>query len=147
MFVQENLLFVSETWMVNPRIGWDLGSFHHRIAHCLVLIQPHSYMTGWWAYPPLEAAVASASGLEEVETYILHRQNTIAQYIATRPILELCLAAEQRPGAWFARNWCYQAGLYPWIWMESVGATEATGGRGVRRKWGMRRKTKADRDT
>ena len=120
MFVQENLLFVSETWMVNPRIGWNLGSFHHRVAHCLVLIQPHSYMTGWWAYPPLEAAVASAAGLEEVE---------------------------QQPGAWFARNWWYQAGLYPWIWMESVGATEATGGRGVRRKWGMRRKTKADRDT
>ena len=38
-------------------------------------------------------------GMEEEETYALRRQNTVAQYIATRPILELCLATEQWPGA------------------------------------------------
>ena len=30
-------------------------------------------------------------GLDEVETYVLHRQNTIAQYITTNTLLELCL--------------------------------------------------------
>ena len=44
-------------------------------------------------------------GLEEVETCVLHRQNTIAQYIATRPILEICLTVEQRPGARLTRQW------------------------------------------
>ena len=40
-----------------------------------------------------------------MEKYTLHHQNTIAQYIATCPILELCLEAEQRPGFWVARRW------------------------------------------
>ena len=30
-------------------------------------------------------------GLEEVETYFLHHQNIIAQYIRNRLILELCI--------------------------------------------------------
>ena len=38
-------------------------------------------------------------GLEEVETYFILRENTVAQYITTRPILELYLAAERRTGA------------------------------------------------
>ena len=33
------------------------------------------------------------SGLETIETYIARCHNTIAQYIATHPILERCLAA------------------------------------------------------
>ena len=34
-------------------------------------------------------------GLEEVETYIMWRQNLVAQYISTRTILDLCEDAEQ----------------------------------------------------
>ena len=49
--------------------------------------------------------------LEEVETYILRRQNTIAQHIVTRPIQELCLAEERRPGAWVTRRWWELGGL------------------------------------
>ena len=44
-----------------------------------------------WIYKPLDKAMKSV-GLEEVETYVLCHQNTVAQYIATLPILELCLA-------------------------------------------------------
>ena len=44
----------------------------------------------------MEADMAAA-GIEEVETYIIHRHNTISQYIVTRPMMDLCLAAEQRP--------------------------------------------------
>ena len=36
-----------------------------------------------------------AAGLEEVDTYFLRLQNTIAWYIVTCPILELCLVADQ----------------------------------------------------
>ena len=45
---------------------------------------------GGWFYPPLEEAMQEV-GLETIENYISHRQNTIFQYIATRTILETCL--------------------------------------------------------
>ena len=35
-------------------------------------------------------------GMEKIKTYIDFHHNTIDQYIATRPILELCLTAERR---------------------------------------------------
>ena len=35
-------------------------------------------------------------GSQEVETYVSHHQNTVAQYIATRPIMDLCLVANRR---------------------------------------------------
>ena len=37
--------------------------------------------------------------LEEVEMHILCLQNTIAQYIVTHPILELCMEAEDHTGS------------------------------------------------
>ena len=46
-----------------------------------------------------------AAGLEEVETYVLRRQNIIAQYIVTCSVLELCLEVERSPGAWVMRIW------------------------------------------
>ena len=33
-----------------------------------------------------------------VRVYIVRRQNMVAHYIATRPIMDLCLAAERKPG-------------------------------------------------
>ena len=60
--------------------------------------------------PPLWAAIREA-GLEEVETYITQRQNTVAQYIATQPILELCEEAERRPGARVSKRWWEQEGI------------------------------------
>ena len=38
------------------------------------------------------------AGLEEVDTYIMRRQNKDDQYIVTRPIIELCEEALQRLG-------------------------------------------------
>ena len=61
-------------------------------------VQPQNDTSGQKKYLHLEAAMAE-EGLEEVETYVLFHQNTIAQHIATRPILELCLEAEQWAGA------------------------------------------------
>ena len=40
------------------------------------------------------------ANLEEVETYALRLQDTISQYIATRPVLEFFLEAEEYPGSW-----------------------------------------------
>ena len=47
--------------------------------------------------------------MEEVETYVLIHQNNVTQYITTRPILELCLAMERRPGAHVMMIWWDQA--------------------------------------
>ena len=44
-------------------------------------------MDGIWEYPPLETAMEE-TGFEEMGTYALKRQNTVTQYIATRPIVD-----------------------------------------------------------
>ena len=51
------------------------------------------------------------AGLQEVETYVSRRQNTVAQYISTRPITDLCLAENWRPGPRVAMRWWEQEGL------------------------------------
>ena len=53
-----------------------------------------------------------------MEIYILCHHNTIAQHIVTRPIQELCLAEERRPGAWVKRWWREQGGLD--LYLEGV---------------------------
>ena len=45
------------------------------------------------------------AGLQEVETHVSNRHNTVAQYIATRPIIDLCLVAKRRPGPRVATRW------------------------------------------
>ena len=62
---------------------------------------------GWygsWFYPPLTDVMAEV-GLKEMETYVSGRQNTVAQYIATIPIMGLCLAAKQKPGPRVEMRW------------------------------------------
>ena len=53
----------------------------------------------------------AALGLEEVDAYFLRRQNTVAQYIATRPILELCLVLERRLGSHVSQRWWETDGI------------------------------------
>ena len=51
------------------------------------------------------------AGLQEVETYVSCHQNTVAQYIATKPIMDLCLAAKRSPGPRVEMGWWEQKGL------------------------------------
>ena len=37
-------------------------------------------------------------GMYEIGVYIACRQKMVPQYIATRPIMEVCLAGDWRPG-------------------------------------------------
>ena len=53
----------------------------------------------------------TGAGFKEIGTYVTRRQNTSAQYIATRPILDLCERSVQRPEAWVSRQWWEQYGL------------------------------------
>ena len=85
------LLYGSETWVLTPRMQRVTVGFHHRVAHRLMGRQPRKGRDGGWVYPHMEDAITEA-GLKDVETYISCRQNTVAQYIANRPIVDLCLA-------------------------------------------------------
>ena len=71
MIVQATLLFGSEAWVINPRIGSTLRGFHHRVDCYLEGMQLKRDMPGRWEYPPLDAAMAEV-GLKDVETYVLH---------------------------------------------------------------------------
>ena len=104
--VQAVMLYRLETWVMTPRIGRVLGGFHHRVARRLTGQHPRRGQDGGWVYLPLAEAMAE-TGLQEVETYVSRRQNTVA----TRPIMDLCLAAEQRPGSRVAKRWWEQDGL------------------------------------
>ena len=81
-----------------------LGGFHHRVVRRLTGRQPQKGRYGGWVYPLLEDVMAEV-GLQEVETYVSRRQNTVAKYIATRPIIDLCLMAKRRPGPRLAMRW------------------------------------------
>ena len=43
--------------------------------------------------------------MQKVETYVSRHQNTVAQCIATRPIMELCMMEERRPGPRISNQW------------------------------------------
>ena len=60
-------------------------------------LQPY----GTWVYPAIGAALEMA-GLEEFRVYIARHQNMVAQYIASRPFMELCLAVERNPGMYLS---------------------------------------------
>ena len=44
-------------------------------------------------------------GMDEIGVYIDRHQNMFAQYIATHPIMDFCLAAEWKPGLKISRQW------------------------------------------
>ena len=90
--VQATLLFGSETWVVTPRMAKTLGGFYHRAVRQITVQLPWWRSERIWYYPPLTDAMREVM-LEELETYISRRQNTVAQYITTWTILDLCLGA------------------------------------------------------
>ena len=49
------------------------------------------------------------AGLTDIRTSIQRRQNTVAQYISTRPLLDLCVGARQREGARVTLRWWEQS--------------------------------------
>ena len=75
----------------------------------------------------LEAALRGVSqekGIVRTRISILRRQNTVAQFIATRPILDLCNGAVRRPGARVPRRWWEQTGVNLKGAREKSAATE-----------------------
>ena len=120
-------MYGSETWVMNPHIGSVFGISHHRVDRRLTGRQPQQVRYSLWTYPPLEYVMVVV-GLEEVVTYILCLQNTVAQFIVTRPIMNLCMVAEHRPGH---RSPSGGGSMIGWMWRGC--------GRQFRRQNGRRR--------
>ena len=104
---QSVILYGSDMWVTTMRIGRVLGGFHHRVARRQMGRQPQIKWDSLWFYHPLEHVMVEA-GFQNMNTYVSRRYNTVAQFILTRPIMELCLAAERRPGSRVANQWCDQ---------------------------------------
>ena len=51
------------------------------------------------------------AGLQELENYVSCHQNTVTQLIEIRPIMDLFMVAERRPGSQVDRRWWEQEGL------------------------------------
>ena len=121
--VQEVLLFGSETWVFTPRIERALESFQNGASRRITGRQPWRRGYGQWTYPPLKEAMREA-GFEVIWKAITRRQNAVAQYIAARPILDLCERATQRLGTRVSRWWWDQEGKD--LDMSMEGASEST---------------------
>ena len=68
------------------------------------------------------------AGLTDIRTSIQRRQNMVAQYIATQPLLDLCKGARPREGARVILRWWEQSGI-DWEKAKAKGPeTETTSG-------------------
>ena len=102
--VQQVLLFGAETWVVTPKMERALSGFLHGSARRLTGSQVRKGKNGEWYYLSLEGAMREA-GLTDTRKSIANRQNTVVQYIATRPLLDLCEGARAREGARVPMRW------------------------------------------
>ena len=96
---------------MSPCIGGDLGSFRHRVSHRLKVRQLQRVLDGSSVYPPLLEEMVEA-GLQEMEICVSSHHNTVAQYIVTSTIVDLCLAAKIRPETRVSERWWYKESLY-----------------------------------
>ena len=108
--VQAVLLFGEETWVITPRMEQALDSFQHRVSRRITGRQPRRRRGGIWDYPPLAEAMGG-EGFEGIRKYVTRMQNTVAQYILTRPIMNLCERSTWRPGVRVSRRWWEQVGI------------------------------------
>ena len=120
---QQVLLFGAETWVLTRNMESTLDAFQGRVAIKLTGRQRRRGRYGRWFYPSLAGAMKEA-GIVRIWTSILWRQNTVAQFIATRSILDLCEGAVRRLGTRVPRRWWEQTGIGWKGAREKAAATE-----------------------
>jgi hypothetical protein len=88
--VQAILLYGSKTWVLSRMALARLEGFHIRAAYRMAKMHKPKQGPGrTWIYPRL-VDVLQECGLKTMEEYIGIRRQTIAVYMATRPILTEC---------------------------------------------------------
>ena len=73
---------------MTPHMGQDLGGFQHRANIRISGRLTWRLLYGSWEYSPMEVMIQKVD-FEEVEAYVMRRQNTVAQYILTQPNIDL----------------------------------------------------------
>ena len=107
---QQVLLFGTETWVLMRKMDSALYTFQGRVARRLTGRQPRRARDGRWFYPALVGAMKEV-GVVRIRTLILRKQNTVAQFIATRPIMSLCEVTERRAGTRVPMRWWEYTGI------------------------------------
>ena len=102
--VQVVILFGSEPWVTTPRLEKVFTGLQHRSVRRMAVMIPEIQLDEIWLYEPIGEALEMVV-LYEIGVYISHLQNTMAKYIATRPIVDMCLAVEMSPGMRLSRRW------------------------------------------
>ena len=101
---QAVLFFGLETWVLMVRMEKSLDSFQSRFAWKLTGRQPRRRKYRTCYYPSLAGAMKEA-GIVRLWKSIPWRQNTVAQFIAMQPIMDLCENDNRRPGTQVAQWW------------------------------------------
>jgi hypothetical protein len=103
--VQAVLLYGSETWVLSTTALASLGGFHIRAAYRMaVRHKPRRGPGHGWIYPKSKD-VLEECGMSTLEEYITICRQTIAVYVATRPILTECRQGKRKRGAVPHRWW------------------------------------------
>ena len=100
--------------MVTDAMMKVLVGFHHRISRRISGMIARRGASGEWEWVLVEAAL-EAAGLWPTRESMWRRQATIVEYIADRPIYELCTGEERMEG--------YRRFL--WWWDQYHGPTQA----------------------
>ena len=95
------IIFGLDMLVMNPRMGRALEGFQHKVHRRITGRKPHRFLERSWEHPLLETEIQEA-GFEDVEAYVLRRQNMFTQYIVMRTIVDLCEETLQMPVTWVA---------------------------------------------
>lgn len=107
--VQSVLLYGSETWVITPVMLRALEGFHHRVARQLTgLVGRYLPREDKWVYAPTEEVLRKA-GLFPMSEYLSRRQRRCADYVASRPIAELCRKSKRKSGSSRFMRWWDQS--------------------------------------
>jgi hypothetical protein len=109
--VQSVLLFGSDSWVLTESMIHLLNAFHHRMARQITGYRArYCRITQEWSAEDIGVVLASA-GMFSIVEYISRRRNTIAEYIATRPIFQAASTASRRSGSSSMRKFWWDQSL------------------------------------
>jgi hypothetical protein len=105
--IQAILLYGSKLWVISWTAMARLEGFHICATYRMAKKnRPKRGPNREWIYPRSED-VLKECGMKTMEEYILACRQTIAVYVATRPILNKCRQGERKRGA-ISRHWWWE---------------------------------------
>ena len=106
--VQAVLLYGSETWNLTNSALARLKGFHV-CAACKIAKKhrPKRGANGVWVYPKT-LDVLEECGMATIAAYIRSRRQTIAVYVATRPVFKACMEGKWQRGSMLHQWWWEQ---------------------------------------